>query len=188
MSIVQVDQRSLSTATGCWLAVTLALVLHLDDPWWAAFSALRISDPNRKVEISLAVHRLVGCILGYLLALHTQNLAFAQVLCLFAAAVVGTYQRFADRHGDAWFLGALMVVLLIVTMIEDPAETLYWALLPDPRDHRRRACGPAGRCPVFALAPSDDNGGRTARPRVVREGRARVWRGGRHHDVALDRL
>lgn len=131
MNLIAVDRRSLSAALGVWLATMLALSLHLDDPWWAAISAYRISDPDRQTEFTLGAHRIIGtilgCILGYQLALHTQNVPWAQLFALFIVAAFGTYQRFTSYYTYAWFLGALMPIILIAVAIEDPTQTLDWA-------------------------------------------------------------
>jgi uncharacterized membrane protein YccC len=131
MVMPDVDRRAFTIAFGCWLATMVALGLHLDDPWWSAITAYRVSNPDQRAQFLLAMNRLVGtiigCIVGYFLAVQLEDIPSAQLFALFVVGTYGFYNRFTRFYSYAWLLGAVMVVALIAQTMVDPDQLGYWA-------------------------------------------------------------
>jgi uncharacterized membrane protein YccC len=121
-------RQSLTTALSCWLATLAAFALHLDNPWWAAISAWVISNPDKSAAWQKAIMRicgtLVGCVLGYQVAVFLVAKPVLQAFCFFLLGSGATYMRFRSRFGYAWLIGAVAALLLMSTSLSTP-ESLY---------------------------------------------------------------
>ncbi|MEM9223078.1 MAG: FUSC family protein [Pseudomonadota bacterium] len=111
------DERALTAAFSVWAAVTVALVLQFEDPWWAAVTALRVSVRDYDAEISLLRNRLFGTVAGAILGLAIAPLIFDNhalaMTVSFAAIAFGTYMRFTSAHAYAWILGSVTCLLVL---------------------------------------------------------------------------
>jgi uncharacterized membrane protein YccC len=120
------------TALACWLAVVLAFLLHLDNPWWAAISAWVIAGPERQALLEKAGNRIVGtlagCILGYWLALHCEGRALLQLAAMFIIAALGVYGRFRSPHSYAWIIGSVGGLAILSMSLETPNQIYHFAL------------------------------------------------------------
>ncbi|HSI40030.1 MAG TPA: FUSC family protein [Xanthobacteraceae bacterium] len=122
------NRRSLSTTAGVLGAVLIALAAGLEQPYWAAMSALVIANADRSAQFTKGVLRIAGTGLGvvggYGLALWLEGQPVAQALALMLAAGFGTYGRQRSPHGYAWFYAALSVILVLSCSMTTP-EQLY---------------------------------------------------------------
>jgi uncharacterized membrane protein YccC len=119
------------TAASVTLAVLAGAALGLQDLWWAAISAWVVSNPDlsalwRKLGMRL-VGTAVGLAFGYLIAEASAGRLLFQVLALFASAAVGSYLRFSDRYGYAWFYGALTIAIVIAVSVLSPDDVFSFA-------------------------------------------------------------
>lgn len=120
------ERQALATACGVWLAAVLAFYAGADDPWWAAITAWMVANPDRDAMILKGMLRvvgtIVGCILGYRIALMTEGWTAIQAIVIAAATGFGVLMRFRSRFAYAWLLGTLTLDLAVVGAILDPAS------------------------------------------------------------------
>src|SRR5215510_13193236 len=123
-------------AAGAALSVTLAvlaaLVVHSDEPWWAAVSAWMVTRSTLAVALSRGVMRIVGSAAGAAIAVIVLGL-FAYdplpfCLCLFAMAWVGLFGFAKSRHGYAWLISAITGNLVMLIALDQPQTAFITAV------------------------------------------------------------
>jgi len=123
-----ITRQSLATATGVVAGVYVALWAGLEQPYWAAISALIIANVDRGALFTKGVLRILGTIggvvLGYQVSLLLEGFPVFQGLMLMLAAGTGMYLRQRTRYPYAWFYGALSFMLIVLCSMTAPA-TLY---------------------------------------------------------------
>jgi uncharacterized membrane protein YccC len=124
-------RQSLVTALAVVAAVLVALAAGLDQPYWAAISALVVSNVDRTALFTKGVLRVAGTVLGivtgYFAALNLEGLAFAQLLVILVAAALGTYARRRCAYGYAWFYAAISFLLVMTCSLTTPEQLYYFA-------------------------------------------------------------
>jgi uncharacterized membrane protein YccC len=104
--------------------VLAALALHSDEPWWAGITAFQVTRASPSLAISRAVMRLVGSIIGALVALVILRLFVYQsvpfLLCLFLLGCAGLFGFGTSRFGYAWLIGAVTACLVILMSFDRP--------------------------------------------------------------------
>src|SRR6516164_8325469 len=116
--------KALGAALSVALAVFLALILHSDEPWWAAISAWMMSGISLADALPKGVMRIVGSIAGATIAVIVLGL-FAYdtlpfCLCLFIIAWVGLFGFAKSRHGYAWMIAAITGNLVMLIALDQP--------------------------------------------------------------------
>jgi uncharacterized membrane protein YccC len=111
-------------AASVTLAVLAALALHSDEPWWAGITAFQVTRASPSLAISRALMRLVGSIIGALVALVILRLFVYQsvpfLLCLFLLGCAGLFGFGTSRFGYAWLIGAVTACLIILMSFDQP--------------------------------------------------------------------
>jgi uncharacterized membrane protein YccC len=124
-------RQSLVTALATVTAVLVALAAGLDQPYWAAISALVVSNVDRTALFTKGVLRVAGTVLGivtgYFTALNLEGLAFAQLFVILAVAALGTYARRRSAYGYAWFYAAISFLLVMTCSLTTPEQLYYFA-------------------------------------------------------------
>ncbi|MFK8251636.1 FUSC family protein [Ancylobacter terrae] len=124
----EIDRHALATTAGVLGAVVGAFYMHLDNPYWAALSALIIANVDRTALFTKGLLRIAGTgagiVGGYYVALALEGIPIAQFAALTLAAGFGTYLRQRTVFAYAWFYGALSFMLLIACSMTTP-EQLY---------------------------------------------------------------
>jgi uncharacterized membrane protein YccC len=124
--------QGLITALACWLAAVLAFALQLDNPWWAAISAWVVANPQRFALLEKAENRiigtLIGCVLGYWLALWCEGRPLLQLVAMFIIAALGVYGRFRSPHSYAWIIGSVGGLAIISMSMETPGAAYHFAI------------------------------------------------------------
>jgi uncharacterized membrane protein YccC len=116
--------EALAAALSVAVAVLAALVLHSDQPWWAAISAWMVTRSSLAVALSRGVMRIVGSAVGAVIGVIIigffvyQPLPFC--LCLFTMAWVGLYGFATSRHGYAWLVSAITGNLVMLMALDQP--------------------------------------------------------------------
>lgn len=119
------------TASAAVLALVAALLLELENPWWAALTAFVIVEADARATLAKSIDRVLGTVigaaLGYLLA------AFIADHVLFALLVGGTvaltlYAQERIEHGYAALLCGVTVVLVLFGSLVTPAQSLSLAV------------------------------------------------------------
>jgi uncharacterized membrane protein YccC len=116
--------EALASALSVAAAALAALVLHSDEPWWAAISAWMVTRSSLAVALSRGVMRIIGSAAGATIAVNILGwfaydpLPFC--LCLFAIASVGLFGFAKSRHGYAWLVSAITCILVMLIALDQP--------------------------------------------------------------------
>jgi uncharacterized membrane protein YccC len=124
--------KALGAALSVALAVVAALILHSDEPWWAAISAWMMSGSSIADALPKGVMRIVGSAAGAAVAVIIVGL-FAYdplplCLCLFIVSWVGLFGFAKSRHGYAWLISAITGNLVILIALEQPQTAFTTAV------------------------------------------------------------
>jgi uncharacterized membrane protein YccC len=121
-------RQSLVTALAVVVAVLVSVSAGLDQPYWAAISALVVSNVDRTALFTKGVLRVAGTVLGivtgYYTALAIEGLPFAQLFVILVVAALGTYARRRSAYSYAWFYAAISFLLVMTCSLTTP-EQLY---------------------------------------------------------------
>lgn len=123
-----ISRQALATAVAVVAAVYIAIAMGLEQPYWAALSAVIIANVDRSAMFTKGVLRIAGTMVGvaggYVVALWLEGQPIAQALLLMLLAGLGTYGRQRSDYGYAWFYGALSALLVLLCSMTTP-EQLY---------------------------------------------------------------
>jgi uncharacterized membrane protein YccC len=124
-------RQSLVTALAVVVAVLVALWAGLDQPYWAAISALVISNVDRTALFTKGVLRVAGTVLGivtgYYTALGIEGLPFVQLFVILVVAGLGAYARRRSAYSYAWFYAAISFLLVVTCSLTTPEELYPFA-------------------------------------------------------------
>jgi uncharacterized membrane protein YccC len=124
-------RQSLVTALAVVVAVLVSVSAGLDQPYWAAISALVVSNVERTALFTKGVLRVAGTVLGivtgYYTALSIEGRPLAQLLVILVVAALGTYARRRSAFGYAWFYAAISFLLVMVCSLTTPEELYPFA-------------------------------------------------------------
>ena len=116
--------QALAAALSVALAALAALILHSDEPWWAAVSAWMVTRSSLAAALSRGMMRIVGSTVGAAIAVVVlgwfvyQPLPFC--LCLFVIAWIGLFGFAKSRHGYAWLILAITGNLVMLIALDQP--------------------------------------------------------------------
>src|ERR1700739_2929561 len=123
---------ALAAAMSVCIAVLAALLLHSDEPWWAAISAWMVNRSPLPVALSRGAMRIIGSAVGAAIALMVIGLFVYHplpfCLCLFVLACAGLIGFATSRHGYAWLIGAITGNLVMLLALEQPQITFTIAV------------------------------------------------------------
>jgi uncharacterized membrane protein YccC len=124
--------EALASALSVALAALAALILHSDEPWWAAISAWMVTRSSLAVALSRGGMRIVGSVAGATIAVIILGL-FAYdplpfCLCLFALAFTGLLGFAKSRHGYAWLIFAITGNLVMLIALDQPQTSFTIAV------------------------------------------------------------
>lgn len=116
--------KALGAALSVALAVLAALIVHSDEPWWAAISAWMMSGSSLADALPKGLMRIAGSAVGATVAVMILGL-FAYdplpfCLCLFIMAWAGLFGFAKSRHGYAWMIGAITGNLVMLMALDQP--------------------------------------------------------------------
>jgi len=124
--------EALAAALSVALAVVAALVLHSDEPWWAAISAWMVTRSSLAVSLSRGATRVIGSAAGAAIAVIVIGLfvydPLSFCLCLFVLACAGLIGFATSRHGYAWLIGAITGNLVMLMALDQPQITFTIAV------------------------------------------------------------
>jgi uncharacterized membrane protein YccC len=124
--------EALGAALSVALAAVAALLLHSDEPWWAAISAWMVTRSTLAVALSRGAMRIVGSVAGAALAVVAIGLFVYDplpfCLCLFTMAAIGLFGFATSRHGYAWLISAITGNLVMLMALDQPQTTFTIAV------------------------------------------------------------
>jgi uncharacterized membrane protein YccC len=116
------------TAISVTVATTLAMVLHLDDIWWATISGFMATQATTPASLRKGVLRIIGTVAGagavVLLSPLLVDDPVLVTLLIFIASTVGILGLLVSPHGYAWLLAAITVDMVLMNLLSDPYSTL----------------------------------------------------------------
>jgi uncharacterized membrane protein YccC len=121
-------RQSALTALAVTLATTAALVVRVDDPWWAVTSAFMSTQTTAPASVQRGVLRIGGTVAGAALVLALSpwlvenQVALALVLLVISTA--GVLGLLVSGHGYAWLLGAITADMVLLAMLADPLSAV----------------------------------------------------------------
>ena len=119
------------TASAAVLALIAALLLQLDNPWWAALPAFVIVDHDANATLAKSIDRVLGTLagaaLGYLMAaVVADHATFSVLVC--GSVAFALYAQERMQHGYAALLGGVTVVLVLFGSLITPTRSLDLAV------------------------------------------------------------
>jgi uncharacterized membrane protein YccC len=119
---------AIATALAVGAAIVAALVLRLQDVYWAGISAFVCMQANQPESLRKGMHRIVGTVTGAAAALICfPPIAFdhvATMLLLFCAASLAIAGSIVSRYSYAWLLGGITAVMVVLGALDDPGQAL----------------------------------------------------------------
>ena len=117
-------RQGLVAAVSTILATTLALLLELQSPWWAAISGFMSLMSTGSGSVRRALLRLTGTIggalLGFIMARWLPYDLFAFYLFLGATTMLGVLAMQVSPHGLAWLFLTITAILVLLMSLNDP--------------------------------------------------------------------
>jgi uncharacterized membrane protein YccC len=123
-------QGALRTAAAAVAATLVALLLHLENPSWAAMSGVVLVQTDRSATLSRSIDRVIGttigAVIGYLgaaaIAYHGLFLALNFVCITFVI-----YAQERAEHGYAILLSGITIVIILFGSLAEPETALHLA-------------------------------------------------------------
>src|SRR3984957_10878986 len=124
-------KSAFNTALASVLSILVAMLLHLDNPYWAGITAISITLPDSSSSIARSIDRclgtLAGAAVGYFGAhFVADHLAFQLIIA--GAVAFGIYGMERSSHGYAVLLGAVTVILVMFGSLDAPDSVLKLAV------------------------------------------------------------
>ncbi|MBN9560897.1 MAG: FUSC family protein [Alphaproteobacteria bacterium] len=120
------------TALSVSISVTLALLGHMDMPWWAGISGFMSVQATRPGSVQRVILRIAGTIAGAAAALAIMPFVahdhVAGSLFLFTVAALGMLGSLVSPHAYAWLFFAITANLIVLMSIDDPTAIFHSAL------------------------------------------------------------
>ncbi|TCL70387.1 FUSC family protein [Rhizobium sp. BK251] len=121
---VQANMAAISVG----LAVVLALLLQLDDPWWAGISAFMCTQASQPQSLQKGALRIVGTLggaaIGFVFAPWFAYDPVATMLLLYFAGTFGILGSLLSPHGYAWLLGGITIIMVTLGALDEPTQAL----------------------------------------------------------------
>jgi uncharacterized membrane protein YccC len=119
------------TALASVLSILVAMILHLDNPYWAGITAISITLPDISSSIARSIDRCLGTIIGAAVGYFgahfvADHLVFEFIIA--SAVAFGIYGMERTTHGYAVLLGAVTVILVMFGSLEAPDGALKLAV------------------------------------------------------------
>ena len=122
---------ALRSALATVLAVLVAFVLHLDNPYWAGISGVVLVQSDRAATVARSIDRIIGTMLGATIGYLGAELA-ADHLAFLALVGGGTaftlYAQDRAEHGYAFLLSGITMVLILFGSLATPDKALELAV------------------------------------------------------------
>jgi uncharacterized membrane protein YccC len=111
--------------------VLLALALNLANPWWAGISAISILQSERRSTVRRALDRMLGTVIGALVALCLAPLVAWHIPFALACAAVAGFTLYGQERSDhsyAVLLGGVTALLVLFGTLQEPSQALHLAV------------------------------------------------------------
>jgi uncharacterized membrane protein YccC len=122
---------ALRTSLATVAALLVALLLHLDNPWWAAITGVVLVQPDRTATLSRSIDRVIGTTIGAIIGyVGAATIADHGLFLLLNIVCVGftIYAQERAQHSYAFLLGGVTVVLVLFGSLAEPGAALHLAV------------------------------------------------------------
>jgi len=113
------------------LAITMALMLELDEVWWSGISGFMTVLATGSASLHRGITRVgatvVGAAIGFVAARWLPYDHVALVLFLAATTFLGTVGMIVSPHGMAWLLATVTINMVLLGGLDDPLAVPYIA-------------------------------------------------------------
>jgi uncharacterized membrane protein YccC len=119
------------TALASILSILVAMLLHLDNPFWAGITAISITLPDISSSIARSIDRCLGTVIGAAVGYFGAHFVADHLIFQFiiaSAVAFGIYGMERTAHGYAVLLGAVTVILVMFGSLEAPDSALKLAV------------------------------------------------------------
>jgi uncharacterized membrane protein YccC len=124
-------RQGLVAACSVMLATTLALVLEVESPWWAAISGFMSLMSTGAGSLRRGVLRMTGTVagalLGFVMARWLPYDQFALYLFLAAVTMLGVIAMQVSPHGLAWLFLTITSSMVLLSSLTNPLQALDMA-------------------------------------------------------------
>ena len=121
-------RQGIVAACSVMLATTLALVLQVESPWWAAISGFMSLMATGAGSVRRGILRMTGTIagavLGFVMARWLPYDHFALYLFLAATTMLGVIAMQVSPHGLAWLFLTITSSMVLLYSLNDPLQAL----------------------------------------------------------------
>jgi uncharacterized membrane protein YccC len=119
------------TALASVLSILVAMILHLDNPYWAGITAISITLPDISSSVARSIDRCLGTMIGAAVGYFgahfvADHLVFQFIIA--SAVAFGIYGMERTAHGYAVLLGAVTVILVMFGSLDAPDSALKLAV------------------------------------------------------------
>lgn len=125
-------RQGLVAAISVILSTSVALLLELDAPWWAAISGFMSLMATGAASVRRGLLRLSGTVAGAAIGfVMARWLPYDQVaLCLFLALVtmLGVIAMQVSPHGLAWLFMSITTSMVLLMSLDDPLQAMEVAV------------------------------------------------------------
>lgn len=125
-------RQGIVAACSVMLATTLALMLQLESPWWAAISGFMSLMSTGAGSLRRGTLRLVGTIAGaftgFLMARWLPYDHFALCLFLGIVTMLGVIAMQVSSHGLAWLFLTITSCMVLLSGLDDPQQAFTVAV------------------------------------------------------------
>ncbi|MEA2849946.1 MAG: hypothetical protein QOG78_5227, partial [Rhodospirillaceae bacterium] len=121
-------RQGIVAACSVMLATTLALLLEVESPWWAAISGFMSLMATGAGSVRRGILRMTGTIagavLGFVMARWLPYDHFALYLFLAAITMLGVIAMQVSPHGLAWLFLTITSSMVLLYSLNDPLQAL----------------------------------------------------------------
>jgi uncharacterized membrane protein YccC len=121
-------RQGVVAACSVMLATTLALVLQVESPWWAAISGFMSLMATGAGSVRRGILRMsgtiAGAVLGFVMARWLPYDHFALYLFLAAVTMLGVIAMQVSPHGLAWLFLTITSSMVLLYSLNDPLQAL----------------------------------------------------------------
>ena len=119
---------ALAAAFAVGAAILLALMLRLQNVYWAGISAFVCIQASQPQSVRKGLHRILGTVAGVALALLLFPVVAsdhaATMLLLFCAGSSAILGSLVSRYSYAWLLGGITILMVVLGALDDPLQML----------------------------------------------------------------
>src|SRR5262245_58887600 len=121
-------KQGIAAACSVILATSLALLLEVESPWWAAISGFMTLMSTGPGSLRRGVLRMIGTIggacLGFVMARWLPYEHLLLLLFIGGVTMLGVIAMQVSPHGLAWLFVAMTSIMVLISSLNDPLQAV----------------------------------------------------------------